>query len=332
MKNSRNYILFIAFLSLVSISMKGQQQLVFSNFLMNNYYYNPAIAGSKNVHEANLSYRNQWVGFDGAPKSLIGSFHGSLKNEGKVGYGATIISDQVGLIQNTGFYLNYAQHFKLGDKVKLGFGLQPGFVQYRIRLYDAQLADEGDNVLEGNILASNGFDLNGGFHLYAKKFFVMGSVQSALGKEVKFTTLNSSLRKHYTLIAGYNIELKKKPWEFQPSVMMKTTNPVPNQWTVMAKVTYKKQYWAGLLYRTENAAGVCLGVNLKERLTVGYAFDYSMGGISNYQSGSHEMTISFVVTPNRPSIEEEDEKLNNSIMDEMKKQMEEKKKNESDEK
>ncbi len=315
------------------MAVKAQQQLVFSNFLMNNYYYNPAIAGSKNVHEANLSYRNQWVGFEGAPKSLIGSFHGSYRNEGKVGYGATIISDNIGLIQNTGIYLNYAQHFKLGDKLKLGFGLQPGFVQYRVKLYDAQLADEGDNILDGNILASNGFDLNGGFHLYAKKFFVMGSVQSALGKEIKTTSLplNTSLKRHFTFIAGYNYEFKKKPWEFQPSVMMKTTEPVPNQWTVMAKVTYKKQFWGGFLYRTENAAGVCLGVNLKERLSIGYAFDYSLGGISNYQSGSHEIAISFITTPNRPSLEDEDEKLNNSIMDEMKKQMEEKKKKESDE-
>ena len=341
MKNSKTYIL-LATLFCISVSNYGQQQLVFSNFLMNSYYYNPAIAGSKNVHEANLSYRNQWVGFEGAPKSIIGSFHGSYKNQGKVGYGATVISDQVGLIQNTGIYLNYAQHFKLGEKLKLGFGIQPGFVQYRIRLYDAQLADEGDDVLTGNILASNGFDLNGGLHLYSKSFFIMASVQSVLGGEVSNLALtpynepsfplNESLRKHYTFIAGYNIKFKKKPWEIQPSVMMKSTYPVPNQWTAMAKVTYKQKFWGGVLYRTENAAGVCVGMNLKERLSVGYTFDYSMGGITNYQSGSHEIVISFVTTPNRPSIEEEDEKLNNSIMDEMKKQMEDKKKKESEEK
>jgi type IX secretion system PorP/SprF family membrane protein len=331
MKNSLKYIVLL-FAVVFICDAYAQQQLVFTNYLLNSYYYNPAIAGSKNVHEANLSYRNQWVGFEGAPKSIIGSFHGSLRNEGKVGYGATIISDKSGLIQNTGFYLNYAQHFRLGEKVKLGFGLQPGFIQYRIRLYDAQVADEGDNVLTGNILASNGFDLNGGFNLYSEKFFVMGSVQSALGKEIQFTTLNSSLRKHYTVITGYNLSFKKSPWEFQPSVMMRNTTPVPNQWTIMGKVTYNKQYWGGILYRTENAAGICLGINVKDRLSIGYAFDYSMGGISQYQSGTHEFVISFVTTANKPSIEEEDEKLNNSIMDEMKKHLDEKKKKESEEK
>jgi len=257
------------------MKVAAQQQLVFSNFMMTSYYYNPAIAGSKNVHEANISYRNQWVGFEGAPKSIVGSYHGSFKNRGKAGYGATIISDQVGLIQNTGFYLNYAQHFKLGDKIKLGFGVQPGFVQYRIRLYDAQLADEGDDILTGNILAANGFDVNGGFHLYSSKFFLMGSVQSALGNEINSPslTLNSSFQKHYTAIAGFNLAFKKKPWEIQPSVMLKNTQPVPSQLTVMTKVTYKKQFWLGALYRTENAAGVCLGVNLKDRLSIGYAFD-----------------------------------------------------------
>ena len=131
-------------LGMISNGMISQQQLVYSNFLMNNYYYNPAIAGSNQVHEANLSYRNQWVGFEGAPTSIIGSFHGSFRNKGKVGYGATLISDRVGLTQNTGIYLNYVQHFILSEKFKLAFGIQPGFLQYRIKLYDAQLADEGD--------------------------------------------------------------------------------------------------------------------------------------------------------------------------------------------
>ncbi len=327
----KHYILFLIALGMISNEMNSQQQLVYSNFLMNNYYYNPAIAGSNEVHEANMSYRNQWVGFEGAPTSIVGSFHGSYRNNGKVGYGATLVSDRIGLQQNTGIYLNYAQHFKLSDNVKLGIGVQPGFLQYRIRLYDAQLADEGDEVLTGNVLAANGFDVNGGFHLYSKKFFVMGSVQSALGKEIQITTLNESLRRHYTFIAGYNYAFKKKPYEIQPSIMMRTTQPVPKQWTVMAKFTYDKKYWAGLFFRTENAAGVCVGMNLKERVSVGYAFDYSLGGITNYQSGTHEIAIRFITTPKKPNLEEEDEKLNNSIIDEMKKQLENKKKNESEE-
>ena len=304
----------------------GQQQYVFTNFMINDFYYNPAVAGSKDVHLANMGYRNQWTGFDDAPTTFLGQFYGSWKNEMEHGYGVSIISDRTGLTQNTGVYATYAYQVKLSDKLKLGLGVRPGYIQYRVRLYDAILADEGDEILTGNVLSANALDMHSGFNLYSDEFFVMGSVQHLLGEQIQFTTYNSSLAKHYTLIGGYNYEIKPKKLVIQPSIMVKTTNPVPAQFTFMAKATYDKKYWAGLLYRTGDAAGLVVGYQVKDRLTIGYGFDYSLSGIRQYQSGSHEIMISFITTRKRPSLDEEDEKLNNSIMEEMNKKMEDKKK------
>jgi len=109
----------------IASSSFAQQRAVYSNFLMNNYYYNPAIAGSRDVHVANVAYRNQWVGFTDAPSLMMGNFYGSLKNKGKIGYGVSLLSENTGLTQNTGVYLNYAHHFKLSESVKLGLGVKP---------------------------------------------------------------------------------------------------------------------------------------------------------------------------------------------------------------
>ena len=49
--------------------------------------------------------------------------------------------------------------------------------------------------------------------------------------------------------------------------------------------------------------------------------------MSNYQSGSHEVMLSFVITKDKPSLAEEDENLNNSILEEMQKKLDEEKKN-----
>ena len=81
------------------------------------------------------------------------------------------------------------------------------------------------------------------------------------------------------------------------------------------------------MYRSDDAAGISLGLNISDRLTVGYGYDYTISGLSNYQSGSHEIMLSFVITKDKPTLEEEDDKLNNSIMEDMKKKMEEKEKN-----
>lgn len=313
-------------------SSYAQQRAVYSNFLLNDYYYNPAIAGSREMQVANITYRNQWVGFDGAPTMILGNFYGSVKNQGKMGYGVSVVSQKAGITQNTGIYLNYAQHFKLSEKLKLGLGIQPGYMQYRVKLYDAQLADQGDEVLTGSIYAANALDFSAGFHLYSDRFFLMGSMHHLLGRSIQFTSYNSNLTFHFNGIAGVNLNFnadpkkKKKPFDLQPSILVRYAGPVPIQYTAMLKGTFNKKFWIGLLYRSDDAAGVSLGMQVKERLSIGYGFDYTLSKLSSYQAGSHEVMLSFIINKKKPSLAEEDDKLNNSIIEELKKSIEQKEK------
>ncbi|MFT5599982.1 MAG: type IX secretion system PorP/SprF family membrane protein [Parvicella sp.] len=320
------HISVVAVMASICFTMQGQQQGAYSNFLLNNYYYNAAIAGSENVHVGNISYRNQWASFEGAPVTFSGSFYGSYKNKGKVGYGASIISDRIGLMQNTGVYINYAQHFQLNDKYKLGIGIQPGYVQYRIRLYDAQLADQGDAVLTGSVLSANAIDLNSGLHFYSSKMYVMLGMSNMLGKSVQFTSYNENLARHFNLIAGYKIQLKsQKKMMYEPSIMISSNTPVRKQATLLLRATYDSKFWGGLMYRSSDAIGIVVGINLQERLSVGYAYDYTLSNLGSYSNGSHEISLRFITTTQKPTLDEEDEELNNSIMDEMKQQLKDKK-------
>jgi type IX secretion system PorP/SprF family membrane protein len=316
-------LLWVVFLGLLT-NVVGQMQSTYTNFLLNEYYFNPAISGSRDVHTANMSYRNQWTGFEDAPVTVMGNFNGSVKNKGKHGYGVSVVSDRLGLMQNTGVYLNYAYHVKLGEKFKLGLGVQPGYVQYRIRLYDARIIDAGDAILTGNIYAANAVDVNSGIHLYSKKFFFMASVHQLLGQSIEFTSFNTNLKKHFVGIIGYSFQNEKSKWAFQPAVLVRHVGPFPTQWNAMLKATFDNKYWGGLVYRSNDAAAVCAGIRLKDRYTVGYAFDYSLSRISQYQNGTHEITLSFITSKPRPQLEEEDEKLNNSIMEEMQRKAKEK--------
>jgi len=304
----------------------SQQLAGYSNFLMNDFYFNPAIAGSEQIHEANISYRNQWVGFDGAPTLIMGNFMGSLRNEGKVGYGASVISERKGITANTTVYLNYAYHFKLSEKIKLGLGVQPGYMQHRVRLYDAIIADAGDEVLTGTVYSANAIDVNAGFNLYSPKFFVMGSFQRLLGREIQFTSYNTNLDFHYNTIAGYNHKFKnkkKKEMEIQPSLMVRFVRPLPIQYTGMLRFTYDNRYWGGLLYRSDDAIGIAAGMKIKERINLAYSFDYTLSGMSNYQVGSHEVMLSFVITKKKQSLDDEDDELNKSILEEIQKDIDE---------
>lgn len=300
-------------------NVSGQQQVIFTNYLLNQYYYNPALAGSEDVHKANIGYRHQWAGFEGSPVTLNSNFYGSWNNMRRHGYGLSIVSDRSGLMQNTNIHLNYAYHIRLSDSIRMGFGIRPGFMQYNIKLYDAQLADPADDVLTGNILATNAIDLGSGLYIYSDKFFFSASMRHMVGQAITFTGFNYGLAKHYTAIAGYNWRIPKKKLEIQPSVLFQYVNPLPSQFNFMLKTTYNNKVWGGLTLRTQDAVGIVAGVNLWDRLSIGYGFDYSLGEVRAYNQGTHELMISFITTKNRPSLDEEDEDLNKGIFEENKK-------------
>lgn len=313
---------------MIATGVFSQQRAGYSNFMLNDYYFNPAISGSKEGLIANMSYRNQWVGFEGAPTMMMANIQGSIKNQGKTGYGLTVASEKKGITQNTAMYLNYVYHLKLSDKLKLGLGVQPGYMQYRVRLYDAQIVDAGDEVLTGTVYNANALDLSAGFHLYSKKFFVMGSAHRILSKSINFTSYNSNLAFHMNGIVGFNFHMKmknQKTFELQPSVLVRYVNPLPVQLTAMLKGTFNKNVWVGLLYKSDNAIGISAGVKLKERFMIGYGYDYTLSRLSNYQAGSHEVMLSFVISKKKPTLEEEDDDLNNSILEDIQKKLDEEK-------
>lgn len=306
---------------LLTMYFFAQQQGLYTNFLANALHYSPASVGSTNYHEVNFFHRNQWVGFKDAPTNFYFNLHGSYKNKAKHGYGIQLLSEQSGLMAKTGVYVNYGYQLKLNDTWKLGFGLRPGFVQYRIKLYDAVIADEGDPLFTGNTYSGNAFDVNGGLRLYSQKFELSATIEHLLGKGLRFSSYNQNLQFHYTLMSSYKLAFKKN-WEFRPAVLIKYTSPVPLQLAVLAQLSFKDKYFGGVNFRTNDALGIYLGMRIKNRLSITYGYDYSYTSIRKYSAGSHEIGLSFILTKNRPSLEEKDDELNNSILEEIQKEME----------
>jgi type IX secretion system PorP/SprF family membrane protein len=298
----------------------GQQQSLFTNVFANPLHYSPAYVGSTNYHEVSFFNRNQWVGFKDAPKNFYLNFHGSFKNKAKHGYGVQLLTEQTGLLSKTGVYLNYGYQIKMNNKWKMGLGVRPGFVQYRVRLYDAVIADPGDPIFTGNTYSGNAFDVNAGFRLYSDKFEFSGTIDHLIGKGFNFNSYNQNLQFHYTFMSSYKFVFKKD-WELRPAILFRYTKPVPSQVSILAQLTYKDKFFGGLNFRTNDAMGIFVGVRLKSRLAITYGYDYSYTKLRKYSAGSHEIGISFIITKNRPSLEEEDDKLNNSILEDIQKEI-----------
>lgn len=285
-------IIAVILVVVATSSLSAQQQNLYTNYILNAYAYNSGVVGSQDYLQANIFYRNQWTGFEGAPKTYLLSLYGPLKKMKNAAVGGMVMADQTGLMSaNTG-YLTFAYHVKLNKKLRLGLGLSGGLKQYRVKLYDVKAYDQGDEYLTGTILTANTFDANAGLYLYGQKFFLGLSSMNMLNNRVNWKADKGRLTPHYYAMIGYKIKVKKD-YEITPSVLVKYNEPAPVQMEYSLRITYKDWIWLGSSYRDQDAVAAMVGVKLMKKLNVAYAYDFPMSNIRKYQSGSHEICLSY---------------------------------------
>ena len=57
----------------------AQQRPHYTQYILNNYIINPAVAGIENYTDVKISHRHQWVGIQDAPVTTYLTIHGPLK-------------------------------------------------------------------------------------------------------------------------------------------------------------------------------------------------------------------------------------------------------------
>jgi len=198
-------------------------------------------------------------------------------------------------------------------------------VQYRIKLYDAKVADTGDDLLTGNILSNNVFDSNGGLYLYSDKLFFGISTYQYLGNKITWKDSQSKLSQHLYATLGYTFKLSKTV-SLQPSALLKYNKPTPLQPEFSARMIYKNLFWIGGSYRLKESASALLGLTIKDKLSIGYSYDMLTSKIRTYTSGSHEIMITYQFIKKKKKLDSDEQELNNidnSIKSKLKKQNEE---------
>ena len=111
-------------------SAKGQQAPHYAQYKYNMQVINPAFVGSKSDFNAALLARRQWVDVDGAPETNTFSVNTRL-NSG-FGLGATVISDKIGLVDNTDVNLDLSYTIPLSQYGRLSFGVKSGIAFFNV--------------------------------------------------------------------------------------------------------------------------------------------------------------------------------------------------------
>ena len=165
-------IIIISCLLLCGSSVFSQQLPHFSQYFLNDFLINPAVAGSRGYFEGVSTHRYQWEGITDAPRTYTLSVQGPTKNR-KMGFGGYIFTDIVGPTRRTGIDLSYAYHLKINDKLKISLGINAGLLQFMIDASKINLRDQNDVIISDGVQSEYVPDAGFGLYVYHEKHFLI---------------------------------------------------------------------------------------------------------------------------------------------------------------
>lgn len=302
------YVLLIVF---SAGSTNAQQAPVFSQYMINKFLINPAVAGGTGHTNIYMVAREQYSGFTNSPRTFALTAHSRLLNDSyimqklrvrkdanqatrftNVGIGGSVFSDRNGIISKTGFQFVYAYHINFDNRFQLSMGLSGSCFQYKLDDSQAVIVNTDDPLLLGSNKQFWVPDASFGVYITNNVWYGGATITDLLGSNIKFgkdpIKDNFSTMRNYMILGGYRFEINND-FKLEPSILFRTTS-LNTQLDINSKLLYKKSYWIGFSYRTDKTLVSMLGFNV-DLFHFAYAYDSSFGSVNSYASGSHEIIL-----------------------------------------
>ncbi|MFH1005544.1 MAG: type IX secretion system membrane protein PorP/SprF [Bacteroidota bacterium] len=300
MKQNLSFIFCILYFVICNLHSSAQQLPQFSQYMVNDYFQNPAVAGSRQYFDAMSANRLQWLGITDAPRTYCISMNGPLQRW-NMGVGGYLFTDIVGPTRRIGLSGSYSYHIKLMEKapyggdspMKLSMALSAGILQFAMDGSKLMLNDNTDYVLnhyQSTVVPDFGF----GAYLYCDKWWFGTAVPQIYPASLKnlntYTDIKGKIVMHFYVSGGYKISIADD-FSVEPSFIVKYVKPTPIQMDIGTRIIYKQKIWIGGTYRTKDAISIMAGLTYMENLSFGYAYDIITTNLKNYSSGTHELII-----------------------------------------
>lgn len=297
-----NKLFFTLLLSLIAFTGFAQETAVYSQYQVFPILVNPGYTGFHERHEFVSNAKRTWTGFPGAPSNYSFIYHGPVGDRLALGAGA--FAENIGNVNYAKLQLNYAFRFKV-QKAQIGLGLSSEFIRSNANgeLLNNPLVGPRDPVLENLINGQSIFDASLGVHvLYDNRFFVSlaspSTVRTRLdaipGEEQQE---RGGLLRHYFLQLGYVIDIPKQDFRFIPSIAVRSLRNVPFQIDINMQGRFlNEKLITGITVRPNSSGSMAFILGSKVgQVQFLYSYDVSFSKFQQYNSGSHELSLAFML-------------------------------------
>ncbi|MAT89500.1 MAG: hypothetical protein CMC35_02305 [Flavobacteriaceae bacterium] len=288
-------VLFAVMLLWFTPTAKAQQDPQYTQYLYNTMSINPAYAGSLEALDVVGTYRDQWVGIDGAPNTQNLGIHTPLRND-RIGLGINISHDRLGPSREVLINGNFSYKLQLSPTLKLGLGLKAGVNFLNVDFSEGQFQDPNDPVLNTNVDNRTTLTLGTGAYLYSNNWYLGLSVPDFITDSF-YDNMDQSISEEelqYYLIGGYVFDLSTD-FRLKPAFLLKYLRNTPIVVDVSANVLYRERITFGVSYRYEDAISGVVGFQIIPSVFVGYSYDYTLTDLGDFNDGTHEIVLRFTL-------------------------------------
>jgi type IX secretion system PorP/SprF family membrane protein len=284
--------LILGILIFISFSAFSQQVPISAMYPYNTSFINPAEVGTKKGTQIQLVQRQQWVGLIGSPNTTFLSAQRQLNS--KMGIGGNVTLDKIDFIQRINASASYSYKLLIDNKNKIRFGLSAGIIKGTLDLSTIQADDMSDIVLTSAPLRMT-FDAAFGMtYTFDSDLNIGISFPQLLGTKASVDIVDGSkynLVRHSNVYFSYRLKVDEQ-FEFIPLIMVRNAQNNNSQVEVFGNIKYDNKIWGGIGHRSNSVFILNMGMQLIDKLSLTYAFEFSSSGVGSNTSGTHEIMLS----------------------------------------
>jgi type IX secretion system PorP/SprF family membrane protein len=291
----------LALLLLNAVSGWAQQDPQFSQYMFNNFYFNPAFAGTDGVMKITALHRSQWLGYSptfddgGAPTTQLVSVHTPMAPL-KGGVGGYFINDNLGPVTNMELQVSYAYYVPVrGGRISIG--LRGGMVSQKVDFDKFRAIDPGDPLLQRKGTETQFRpDMAFGAVFRKEKYYIGLGINHLTEPSYDFGLgQDNKLKRHLYFTSAYFYEMNFD-LRFQFVGLLKS-DLVKTSFDIGVLAHLRNTMWGGLSFRQSDAITLLLGYSFLEdkSLSLGYSLDYVINDKEAKEATSHEFMLAYTL-------------------------------------
>ena len=290
-------LLLVLLLSGTSFAQSRKYMAQFSHL---QGYLNPALTSYEGSMVKGL-VRNQWAGWEGAPKMYFVSTEldfanlGGSSELGKNAMGINLLSDEYGAFSETELILSYATRVQVSEKAGLRMGA--GININSIRLDGTRLTTEqaNDPTLAqyiGGFADMNIVDVNMGMSVTHPNYYVSYAVHNINRGSISSGDIFMEKKPRVGIAqVGYRNRLSENS-TIIGNAMWRSQSDLPNNIEFNMKMLLHDKFWIGAGHRVDYANNAQLGI-LMGKVRFGYVYEWPMLKSYLLPNQTHEFMLSF---------------------------------------